>query len=81
MFFTKDKLRGRLDEVALYRYEKTYPIRNFQTAEDMDGEIAARPDNILYDNELTIGKTGQVGIVMSGSKQPLLFQTPKLARV
>lgn len=56
MFFTKDKLRGRLDEVALYRYEKTYPIRNFQTAEDMDGEIAARPDNILYDNELTIGE-------------------------
>lgn len=56
MFFTKDKLRGRLDEVALYRYEKTYPIRNFQAAEDMDGEIAARPNNVLYDNELTIGE-------------------------
>lgn len=77
MFFTKDKLRGRLDEVALYRYEKTYPIQKFQAAEDMDGEIAARPDTVLYDNELTIGKTGQVGTVMSGSKQPLLFQTPK----
>lgn len=81
MFFTKDKLRGRLDEVALYRYEKTYPIRNFQTAEDMDGEIAARPDNILYDNELTIGENWSGRIVMSGSKQQLLFQTPKLARV
>ncbi|MCG3335887.1 hypothetical protein JGX46_14980, partial [Listeria monocytogenes] len=41
---------------ALYRYEKTYPIRNFQAAEDMDGEIAARPNNVLYDNELTIGE-------------------------
>ncbi|CCQ21564.1 Undefined function [Listeria monocytogenes] len=31
-------------------------ILSFQAAEDMDGEIAARPDTVLYDNELTIGE-------------------------
>ncbi|EFR96320.1 alpha-mannosidase 2C1, partial [Listeria ivanovii FSL F6-596] len=54
MFFTKEKLSRRLDEIALYRYEKICPITIFQTAEDIAGEISARPENVVYDSELEI---------------------------
>lgn len=55
MFFTKEKLWRRLDEVAHYRYHKKCPITIFQTAEDIAGEISARPENVVFDSELSIG--------------------------
>lgn len=55
MFFTKEKLWRRLDEVALYRYDKKCPITIFQSAEDKDGAISARPENVVYDDELKVG--------------------------
>ncbi|WP_338678455.1 alpha-mannosidase [Listeria ivanovii] len=55
VFFTKEKLLRRLDEIALYRYEKKCPMTIFQTAEDIAGEISARPENVIYDSELEIG--------------------------